>query len=542
MFSVMIVDDEPIIKNGLTNFINWNSLDCKIVFDASNGIEAKEKLESEHIDIIIADIKMPGINGIELAEYVYNNHPYTKVIILTGHADFSYAQSAIKFGIVDFIVKVNPVDKVQEAVKKAIAQIHSRKENENKLKQLEYKVNENKSELSKKFIHDVMIKVVSNPETILSKAKELDIALENYFVLVFQIDKIQEDTAIHNAEEENLFISSINNFLSLAFKDYKSYTVYMDSNLLCTGISFENADYAQCIQDINSICEEILNITDNFMNFSISIGISNMHYNILELSSAYSEACFALSDRFFSDCRISFHLPKESDVFTSDASGIKEHFDILIKYIQVSDLHNARLKILEILSTQKDSPHPVHQTRAVSTLLYSLLSNLLATYNHYQSNSLDFSIDTYRRLSQSKSIKEIHEIFTDMIKSVATSIESCQNKSNFLIEKVLSYIEGNYQKDITLQTIANYIHLNSSYLSRLFKKETGETITEAITRYRIQKAKVLLLSSDIKFYEVGCMVGISDSAYFSNVFKKYVGLSPKEYRATFKLSQTPMPE
>lgn len=118
MYNVMIVDDEPVIKKGLQCFIDWSLLHCEVSCEASNGMEAVELLGYYEIDIIVTDVRMPGMDGLALSDYVHRNFPQIKVIILTAFADFSYAQTAIQYEVVDFVIKTNPTEQIPGPLKK----------------------------------------------------------------------------------------------------------------------------------------------------------------------------------------------------------------------------------------------------------------------------------------------------------------------------------------------------------------------------------------------------------------------------------------
>lgn len=172
----------------------------------------------------------------------------------------------------------------------------------------------------------------------------------------------------------------------------------------------------------------------------------------------------------------------------------------------------------------------VEYVKLTGVLLCSLCSKLLSVYNVSIPDILNNSSDIYKQIFLSKSINDVFSLITDIVRASSNYLGSGERQSNYIIKNVLCYIKENYNKQINLQLIANHIHMNSSYLSRLYKKKTGDTVTDTINRLRIEKAKELLLKSDIKSYEVAEMIGISDSAYFSYVFKKYAGMSPKDYK------------
>ena len=131
-YRVMLADDEPIMRKALLTLADWESMECEIVYTAANGQEVMENLEKVMPDILITDIKMPGKNGIELAKYIWEQKLPIKVIILTGYADFAYAQSAVKFNVVDYVIKAGAFDGLLEAVEKAKERIQKRKEEQDR--------------------------------------------------------------------------------------------------------------------------------------------------------------------------------------------------------------------------------------------------------------------------------------------------------------------------------------------------------------------------------------------------------------------------
>lgn len=257
LYTVMIVDDEPIVRKGLISFIDWPQLECKIVYEAANGIEAFNKTAELSPDIIISDIKMPGMNGLELAEKIRQDFPSTKIILLTGYSDFYYAQAAIKHGVIDYVLKASAIENISSAVEKT--------------------------------------------KKIIDMERTTNLRLQN-------IERV------------------------------------------------------------------------------IDAGLADVTASLDKVS------------------------------------------------------------------------------------------------------------------------------------------------INYIVKKAKEYILQNYTQKISLKNVADNVHVNSSYLSRLYSKEMGETIIETINKLKIEKAKELLKETIMKTNEISQAVGIEDSAYFSHLFKKYIGLSPMEYR------------
>lgn len=532
MRKVIIVDDESVIRKGILCLINWQELDCEVIYEAENGMDAKRFLEENSVDIVITDIKMPIIDGIALTNYIYEIHPDIKVIILTAFADFSYAQSAIKYNVVDFVIKTSYIEKIPEAILKAQEQISLQKERENKIKSLEEVVNENMIEIREKYIKDVINGIIINPETINNK---FNFNLQNYFVITYQIDSTEQEGKDYSVEEHNKFISSVKNFLSLAFKDYHHFTVIMSRNILITIVSFKNGNTSACTQLLLMTCSDILSMVDGFMKFKVGIGISSMHKSPKELVEAYNEAHEALSGNFYNDNNVSVYMP-----YPGMQSGLKpipihQYTDEITNNMQQDNYQNAKTLLFKLFEEYKIKMEPIEQVKVSSMLICSACFRLLTNYKLSPDDFEKNEARIYRQIQESKSIKSLSGILCDLIKSITVLISANEKQYSYLVKEVNKYIHSNFDKAISLQSIADHVHVNGSYLSSLYKKETGESIIDILNKYRIENAKKLLKDPSNKIFEVGISVGIGDPAYFTHVFTKYAGVSPKEFREKFNL-------
>jgi two-component system, response regulator YesN len=529
MYNVMLVDDEPVIKKGLLCFVNWEALDCQVICDAKNGIDAKEKLASHSVDIVLSDVKMPGMDGLELSKFIHENYPNIKVIILTAFADFSYAQTAIKYNVVDFVIKTNPTERIPDAINKAKALITQEKENQEKLKLLENRANIRLSEICEKFFKDVFNGIIVNDTLIHSKLAELGIKLENYFVILFDINGVLNENSVISPEDYNKFMQSVSNFLSMAFKSYSHYTVVVDKTLLVAIISFEKYNVPVCTQTLLMTCNEILSMADSFMRFTISIGISQMKQNIPALPIAYQEAKDALQGGFYHDNHMSVFIPHTAPAPSS--TGQPHYFaEKIVGSLQLENPSEALISLERLLEEYRSTKEPIENIKVACMLVASYCYRLLAGYKLFVPELADGESQIYKRIQASKNIHNLKSILRQLIESIAQVMTNHDKKFSYLIKETQKYIRDNFCNNINLQTIADYIHVNSSYLSRLYKKETGESIVDAINKYRIDNAKKLLKDPANKVFEVAGAVGIEDPAYFTHVFTKYTGMSPKEYK------------
>ncbi|MZQ81110.1 response regulator [Paenibacillus sp. 5J-6] len=516
MYKVMIVDDESVIRQGLQSFVDWKSLDCELVVMASNGMEAKEYLQSVQIDIVITDIKMPGMDGIELAKYMYENHSHTKVILLTAYADFAYAQSAIKYNVVDFLVKINPTEKIPEAVQKA--------------KELIALQQKHLSEIRDKFIKEVYDNMISHPEVIANKMKEHGIFLDHYLIAVFEINDLAENHSETTSREYDSLVNQVRHFSNLAFKDSQHYTSIISRNQLVSIVSFANENESEYKQLIPNKCREILKMVDNFMNFTVHVGISLPHISPFELSEAFGEAKKALTDGLYHDIAISFYHPNDTTSLGLRSVQTHTYIDEIITYIQQENAVEASLKLTKLFDSYKENNAPIEHIKAGGLLLCSMTFKLFAEPQWADLSFVNNESKAYAQIQNCKSIRDLFQMLSSFIQSSIHILSSQGNHSNYLVREVNKCIREHFNKQINLQFIAEYVHVNSSYLSRLYKKETGEALMDTLNKYRIDMAKRMLKNSTLKIFEVARGVGIEDPAYFTHVFTKYTGVSPRAFK------------
>lgn len=521
MIRIMIADDESILRKGIVNLINWSSLHCSIVYEASNGIDAKENLELTKPDIVITDIKMPRMNGIELAEYIYLNHPHIKIIFLTAYADFNFAQSAIKFGVTDFVIKsTDPIENVEKAIIKARDSILIQQEKDNKSTKARV---ENREILFK----DILMGQLPNNQSLLDRMQSLDIELSLYYSLVFEMDSLVYN-ALSPQEQEHLSSSTLT-FLALVFKDYKHYQVATAPLSFSVFLELSDAPDSNSEFDLISLCREFSSMVLSFLNIRINIGISRLHSTIEEIREAYRESLSALTGLFYNDNESVYIYGLNEDNFP-EVLRESTYIDRIIQHIQSTDLTGAIDILNELMLKQNDSKQPVERIKRTGIMLCSLCSKQFDNYNLDQNSMAVVVADFYNKILLSKSINALIELLTNMLTITSAYLSSRENQSNYLINKAMIYIRENYKGRISLQQVADHVHVNSSYLSRLFSKETGNTLVEAINKFRIDKAKDLLATTQMKTFEVAAEVGFDDATYFIRLFKKYTNIRPQDFR------------
>lgn len=531
MYKVMIVDDEAVIRKGLICFIDWHALDCEVVCEAGDGLEAVQLLSMHHVDIIVTDIRMAGMDGIELTRFVYENDPHIKVILLTAFADFSYAQSAIQYQAVDFVVKTNPSEKIPDAVRKAKQLLLKEKDRERKLIQLENMVKDSRSEVREKFLKDALCGIVTDKAALLNGVRELGVQLADYFIVHVEI---HEDSALREtdrgaSEDFHKFADAIQQYLSLAFQADPHDMLVLNPNSLSAIVSYPGRRSDDCIRTLAATCNEILLMAESFMRFSVSIGISGMHRDVTTLASAYAESCQAMEGSFYNENHVSVYAPRSEHVPAIEDRPYNVAQQVN-ECLQAGQYDTAIQRLNQWMEKYRRAKEPVQNIRAACLLIGTYCFKLLETGQPAASIQAGDESSLYKQIQESKSIHSLLHIVEKLIVELSDVLSS-DRPHNYIVIETQKFIRENFNRNLTLQIIADHIHVNSSYLSRLYRRETGESIVDAINKHRIEIAKRLLKDPFKKVSEVASAVGIDTPAYFTHVFTKYTGVSPKKYKA-----------
>ncbi|WP_113676032.1 response regulator transcription factor [Vallitalea guaymasensis] len=514
MYKIMLVDDERNIRNGIKHLIDWDGLDCEVVSDCRNGKEALYYIEDNEVDIIVTDIKMPVIDGLELCKNIKENKYDVEVIILTAYSDFTFAQKAIKYNVVDFVIKNEFIEELPSAVEKA-KEIINEKRKESKKIQLSI------NDYNEYRLH-ILTRLALSQNVSIEDIEKYNIDKYNYCISACEINYYDEE------KENNSSIKMIKNFLNITMKDYDSEVVPIkDNHIMIVILIDKNKEVTlnKIVQHFN----EILLMVEEFMRLDIKLGISQIINETSEINNAYKKANEALSRITTKGNTLYIYdsepMIDENVVNINIEQFTKEICDITLK----GDKENAEIKIKDLGEELVKSNKSFEQCKMDILIICSSIIRNVVKYDISQDfNQIEKKL--YKSINDAKtmfSLIDISKHIVDIAISICTDKKDIRNK---LVTNVDNFIKINYKNNISLQDISNALFLNSSYLSRAYKKSTGITVTDAINMYRITKAKSLLKNSELKIYEIGLEVGFSDPAYFSHVFVKYNNQNPTEYR------------
>lgn len=470
MYKVLIVDDELLIIKSLKNRIKWKDFGFRVIGEAGNGIEAFEKIKQLNPDIVFTDIRMPGMSGLELVENVRKLDMNINFIIISGYAEFEYAQKALNFGAMGFCLKPFNVAEIGEL-----------------LKNVKLKLDKSRLTYENEFITMLDGACSNNGEACRDILLKLgfDIDVRNGF-----------RAAVSIGEEEICFSEEVD---YLRFKIGREKYVYLFNNI----ITFQNAG------------QYLVNMPRNIKG----AGISRVYYNIDFIDTAIDEAGISAAQYF---------ITGRKDIYEYTDFNPK-HFEKVVKDLKSVLLSKNIDGIAQMLdymeNVLKEESCSVRQAFKVYNLFFYM-------YGQNTGDDNDNSLESYQQLTgmypdvtaMLASLKSL------LYKNEEDSAGISDETGNETYKKVLNYINLNYYKDISVQSAAENFSANPNYISQLFKRLKGETFTEYLTNMRIKQARSMLKTTESAIYEVADFVGYNDYFYFAKVFKRITGMTPKAYR------------
>ena len=487
MYKVYLLDDEPFILEGLKYIVDWKDYGFEIVGFANNGEDGLKEILSMDIDLVITDIMMPKMTGLELIENLINSNYQTNFIVLSAFQEFEYAKKAISMGAQNYILK--PID--TEELEKSIISIKSKlkeKENRNKDKEV---VN-----------NSVLLKLITDKdyENIDYIKEKLKYNVE-YRVGIIELKNKDKD--IHKVLK--------------VIPDMKKY-LYCIENKSKAVFIIDGKSNDEYIEELTNIKNQIIDLIDDIVYISLGQIVKDLK-----------------------DINISYECAKdisEYKIIYPDISWIKEYkeknnknIDIDIdfedlKYLLINkDFDNASLFIESKFNQLKEDELNPKEIKAKA------LEVFLNVYNYINESKLIKNLSIYlENVIKKNTIDEIQFELISMIKFMHTKLDNTQESISPVIIKLLNHIEKNYQKDLNLKEISDSLNINSIYLGQLFQKEIGILFSDYINNFRINKAKDLLVNTSLKVSEIGELVGYYNKNYFYRKFKSIVGITPSEWR------------
>lgn len=527
MIKVMLVDDNHISVEGILKNIDWASLGAEVVQIQYDGSSALEILDFSSLDLIISDIVMPGFSGLDLATKALKMNPFVKIILISAFDKFEYAKQAIRIGAYDYVEKPLDYDYLSEKIRNAIALIKKEQTN------LEILENSRPAMIDSFFtslIHshsDEARYNLSNYPNYL----QLDLNCHFYGVIAVDIENAASVKASLGIRKYHLELTGLHNYLNELFEPLNLHYILNDLHgLTCIlGHNYSSQIYFQkLLYNITTDVEE--HYRDNLL--SVDIGIGKIIKYLWDMNHSYNSAKKALEYRFFFPQQ---HIFDARDAIGSNFSArlfSNDREEKLIYLICKKDTKEINNWIKQFSSEILEN----YQTKNLLFIqIYSVLGRILKFLYEMDIDSADIEkdiISVYSRLESYTTSEEIfHWLYKTCLKVCTKLSDSVQTYHRQVCDSVLNYIRQHYaHNELCLNDIADHVNISPSHLSVLYKKNTGQNISDTITAVRIEAACQLLLNTGFSLKEISEKTGYTNQYYFSSCFKKKIGSSPSEYR------------
>lgn len=504
---IFLVDDEMAIRDGIGKSINWENEGFIYCGDASDGELALPLIEKHRPDIVITDIQMPFMNGLELSHILREKFPSIKIIILSGHDEFEYAREAMRIQVSEYCLKPVSSQDLLTILQKASAQIDQEEKNEQRLLHLEYQVIQNQQANRDQFLYELCEGLYSFSDA-MKKATKLNIPLisEYYYIIISECS-----------------LDSTIDWIPRNYSCIRFSRKIRESIFIMLGNSKQQLE-----QEANSIRKEL---NEHSKHIELLFGIGRVESRIQGISLSFTEA-----------------EEEKNNAKIIQKYRTEDMNKTLESHIDCKQMN--RMQLLEFLKTGKVDDINHFSSNYSAFLNSDNIRSQLTIYYFI----MDFTITVTHYLKDEESISDNPEIiqkvshlehkaswvrnYTDVLNYMENMLKLVlsirKNKAisyTQTIQLTVNYIQSHYHNSqLSLQTVSDAVNISASYLSHLFSQETGTTLIEYLTNIRIEKAKELLLKTHNKTYEIATQVGYSDSHYFCRTFKKVTGLTTRQYK------------
>lgn len=533
LYSIILVDDEEEVRKSIIKKIEWQAAGFHVVGDAENGEDAMEKIEMLEPDVVLTDIRMPYMDGLQLAEKVRQRYPSMKVVIFSGYDDFEYAQRAIKLNVSEYILKPVNVEELTSILKRIKENLDLEIEEKRNLSRLREKYRKSLPIIREQFFNELVHKNLKK-DLAEQKLREYDIPIlgaRKWMLAAIDVEEgdVVESLSLHS--EEELIPISVMQIVREKLEGYCRFALFQSASeadmVVITALDEDNS-----ITGLTDVLGDICKETKRILKVPVTIGIGHSCEDISGIPKAYQSAVDALGYKAIAG--------NGSTIYINDMEPVgsgKLEFDSLtegelisaIKFGPEEKIESSVKNIMEKMKTAK-----VH-FRQQQVYMIGIFNSIIQMMQQYDLALEDIMGEELESMVLFDKLKKIEE-FGQWLLRIAGKLNHLINQERDMttrqvIQEAKQYILDNYQNpDLSVEMICRHLHMSPAYFSTVFKKETGQAYIAYLTEVRLNKAVELLNKTDDKTYIIASKVGYQEQNYFSYVFKKKFGVSPTRYR------------
>ncbi|MFC3798940.1 response regulator [Cohnella sp. GCM10012308] len=528
MLKVVVADDEKIQREGIARHIPWQELQLELAGCAKDGREALALMELQGADILITDIRMPGMGGLELCASARELYPELQIMIISGYDEFEYARAAIELNAYSFMLKPINIRQLAEKLGKLAIQLEQHRRSEADLAAMHRQLEESRPLLLDKFAKDLLFGRLRHEDTIANRAQTLSFSIpeSGCSVVLIQLEDIPKEDVSRTAHQ--LLMLELQRDLSELLAPGNRGMAFLSGEDELIALLFHESPDEQAL---SLQLEALRTCLHSRFPRRATISASGVKRTFAELEDGYREAEAASRQKFYlgkgSTIRYADFdadtLPPASlagaverlmaDVGTGQQARIAEQLDEILRHIPYSAGIGAH---------------------ALRSFGFQIVSDI-----YKQAFAMNVQIDAvfgenallWESVAAFDTVPEAREWLTEALTTLATHVYGKRSRKHAdVVDTILDVLDNRYGEPITIEELAKKVFLTPNYICNIFKENVGESIIDYLTKVRMKQAKALLIGTRCKIYEVAEQTGFNNTSYFSSVFKGMFGVSPKEFR------------
>lgn len=528
MYRVMLVDDEPLILAGIASMLEWEQYDCRIVGKATNGQQALEKMEELQPDIVITDIKMPAMDGLELIRQAQEKGFQSQFILLTNLEDFALARKAMRLGAMEYLVKLEISEEMlAEVLKRGISRCQKLRPRQEETAALAVPLEDSiRSYFRRVLVYDMDGKADETLKGLIrERFKEPVLVLIhfNYGAEGFSSDFTREDQ-----KKTMGFAEDIINEMVRGFFDQSS-LIRRDQNgfiLVVSGAGVE--DYRESIRKMG---EKFISIIKDYFGVPAAVAVSQKGETIEEFPDLLYQVMSAMNYTYYDSSEPIVFYSEKCETSSRHSSNFNISFlkKDLGQSIRNRDAGRFEEIMEQVISLLKEhQPTRPQAVNGCSSLYYFVMS----FFEEQGEGDFPYAVDIIGQLNRMSTLSDIIQWTCGFKEKVsAVLMEKRAVKIDRHVELACQYVKEHYREKISLGQVSEQLGVSQGYLSSTFKKQMGQGFTDYVNTVKVEKAKELIGAHKYMMYEISDMLGFDTQYYFSTVFKKIAGCTPKEYES-----------
>ncbi len=533
MYRILLVDDEILVRDAIKENIDWEGLGCELAGICENGQQAAEFVKQHPVDIVLTDILMPYMDGMELSHFLHDNYPDIVIVIFSGFGEFEYAKKAIQYNVSEYLLKPVTAMELTEVINKMKDKVDQRRKEKAKMERLT-RASENyrkNAQIIRSKAIEAVVNCTVDVKTGMEQLDAMGIELTegSCRVAIFDIDIYSDIYQVDTVkrQESALMAFVLYNISDEIVKREQAGIAYQEGgNHVC--ILFQEKWGRDRNEKTKEICREIQQKMQEVMGISVSVGIGKWVRRPEQLLISHDTAEKAIQYRYLLGEGLLLDM---EEMKPEQNISLEKYLNDLSEAIKAGAQENAEKAMRDIEEAVKGAM--VEKSRACMYLqqVIRTIDRICEDVSADMEKILKGRDMLLQQVTEQKSFGRACDVVREYVMKMFKMLTDMNSSSGQRQARMaVEYIQKNYMNpNLSLNDICSYLNISTSYFSTIFKEMTGETFTEVLIRTRMEKAKELLENTTMKNYEIAEKVGFSDPHYFGISFKKMTGITPTEY-------------